>query len=858
MIITYTKSEIIRYSYLNRFPDQFVDDKKKLTNTSWIKDTMDYFANVSYSQFRKHRDTFVRNYDLMKGIIDYNDFYAREPEVKSFVDLLEADTELPSYVKHYPIINPPVNTMIGELSKRPDGRRVRAYDDDSRSEEMDNKTDIVQQLILQEGRKKIIMKAAQQGHQLTQDEEDQLTMESVQDYLTDYTSLGEEWGNHMITALKRELEMKDKNEDAYRDLLISGREFMHIYKDNSKRGFDICVENPKNVWDLTTPDRKYTRDSYAIGTVKVMEISEVIERFPEITKEEIDHLRQSLQDFGLINVRESNLFTKDVGINAIKYDTYDPLVLQERMMVEASMKENRDELQDWLGLTSNVASFGYKYAVVEAYWISKKRVGKLIYQDEDGVQQVTLVDETYKEGGPGEIDIEWGWINQWWKGLKVGPDIYHVEPFKLLDYAPIIGVRYEQKNTEVKSLVDMMKPFQVIYNVCMNQLFRLLEKEIGNVGVVNIRRVPKPKDGDGQDAVEMWEEEARKRGILFDDDSPENTKGGTSNTTMAKNIDLTRTSEIQSRYNIANLIKNECWELVGMNRQRLGASLATATATSNQNDLVQSFAQTEPYFSQHEYVMDQVYQALLDAAQHIESTKPLSTINYLSNEGEAAFIRVTGDDIKNKDLHILNTANPEDQKLFNDIRALAQPMLQNGATEYDIIGLYTTNSMRQMKKVAKTIADRKQQMIEHQQQMQQAEIQQKQKQAQDQLDQAAQQHQADTINDNYNKEQDRISKERIAIINAAGQGKSESEDLNTNQIPDVLEASKLSADQNKAKMDYDLQLRQLAQKEKELSSKREVDLEKLQVDRENQKNDIQIAKINARNRNKPAKKKPKK
>jgi len=152
MIITHTKEETIRYSYLNRFPDQFVEDSKKETNESWIKDTMDYFANVSYAQFRRHRDTFVRNYDLMKGIITYADFYQREPEIKSFIDTLEADTELPEYVKHYPIINSPVNTMIGEQAKRPDNHRVRAFDDDSRSEEMEARTDIMQQLINQEAR----------------------------------------------------------------------------------------------------------------------------------------------------------------------------------------------------------------------------------------------------------------------------------------------------------------------------------------------------------------------------------------------------------------------------------------------------------------------------------------------------------------------------------------------------------------------------------------------------------------------------------------------------------------------------------------------------------------------------------
>jgi len=105
-----------------------------------------------------------------------------------------------------------------------------------------------------------------------------------------------------------------------------------------------------------------------------------------------------------------------------------------------------------------------------------------------GNEQTILVDENYKSGTiPTQQSLEWGWINEWWQGIKIGPDIYHIKPFRLLDYCPIIGTVYEIKNTEARSLVDLMKPFQVIYNVCMNQLFELLKKEIGNVASINIR-----------------------------------------------------------------------------------------------------------------------------------------------------------------------------------------------------------------------------------------------------------------------------------------------------------------------------------------------------------------------------------
>ena len=84
-IIRYTKDATIRYAYLNIFPDQFKTDKEK-QDESWIKNTMDYFANKAYAEYVKNRDTFVKNYDLMKGILRMEDFY-QEPQVRSFTDV---------------------------------------------------------------------------------------------------------------------------------------------------------------------------------------------------------------------------------------------------------------------------------------------------------------------------------------------------------------------------------------------------------------------------------------------------------------------------------------------------------------------------------------------------------------------------------------------------------------------------------------------------------------------------------------------------------------------------------------------------------------------------------------------------
>ena len=862
-IIRYTKDATIRYAYLNIFPDQFKTEKEK-QDESWIKNTMDYFANKAYAEYVKNRDTFVKNYDLVKGILRMEDFY-QEPQVKSFTEMLTTDLQLPAYVKHYSIITTPINELVGEISKRPDTFRVKAFDDDSKAEELQFKTQILQEYVINQAKQKILEKVASEGEnpeEMDPEELDQMTMQQVQDQLDDYTSVAEKWANHVLTCQKAEFNLKEKSEDAFRDMLISAREFYHIYEDNSKLGFNIEVANPKNTWFLTTPDRKYISDptgraqgAYAAGTVQVMELSEIIESIPDLTKDEIDHLRSSLQDYGLINVRESNLGNPDAipGTDSVQYDTYDPAVLQTRMTIESEMKENNDGLKDFLGLTSNVSSFGYKYVVVRAYWISKKKIGKLIYLDEMGNEQSILVDETYKSGTiPTQESLEWGWINQWYQGVKIGPDIYHIKPYKLLNYCPIIGLVHEVKNTEAKSLVDLMKPFQVLYNVCMNQLYKLLEKEVGKVYLTSIRHVPVPKDGDAQDALDIWEMEARNRGVVFIDDSPENLKSPSS-FNQFRDIDLTRTQEIQSRYTLAQQLKNECWELIGMSKQRLGSIAASESATGVNTAVQQSYSQTEPIFVAHEYVMGQLYQSIIDAALYVESKKPQSTISYITSEGESAFVQVNGSDLRFRDLKVFLTNRPEDNQMFQEIRGLSQAVLQNGGSLHDIIELYSTKSIRQMKRVFKTLKERQEQMQDQQMQLQQQQQQQQAEQAQAALQQAQMQAEQKLANDNYQKELDRISKKEIAIIQATGFGKVESEDVNANAVPDVLEVSKLAGEQQKAAKDYQIKLAEINSKNKQASDKMALEMEKLQVARENQANDLAVAKENAKGRNKKSK-----
>ena len=428
----------------------------------------------------------------------------------------------------------------------------------------------------------------------------------------------------------------------------------------------------------------------------------------------------------------------------------------------------------------------------------------------------------------------------------MGPDIYHINPFKLLNYCPIIGLVHEIKNTEAKSLVDLMKPFQVLYNVCMNQLYKLLEKEVGKVYLTSIRHIPIPKDADAQDALDIWEMEARNRGVMFIDDSPENLKSPSS-FNQFRDIDLTRTQEIQSRYTLAQQLKNECWELIGMSKQRLGSVSASESATGTNAAITQSYSQTEPLFVAHEYVLGQLYQAIIDASLYVESAKPQSTISYITNDGESAFVQVNGTDLKFRDLKVFLTNRPEDKQMFGEIRGLSQAVLQNGGSLHDVIELYSTNSMREMKKVFKTLKDRQEQMQNTQMQQKQQELEQQAQATQAAIENAKQMQAEKLAHDDYQAELDRINKKEIALI-AAEAKSGPLTDMDTSGVPDVLEISKLQSEEAKAASDYSLKLAQIQQGNKQHADKIALENRKVDAELRNQDNDLEIAKLNAKNR----------
>ncbi len=776
------------------WPEQ-MKSKKEKEGEDWIKMNMDYFASVAFSRY-KDNQSLRKDYKLFNGEFEFND-YINNPDYQDIMNILTdspiTEIDVPQHLQHYSIINPPLNTLIGEFIKRPYKIRVEASDEESLKEKLDFRTEILKSYVIEQIKTKTKGMDPEQAQQVSEEE--------LSGRIVNYTTLAEHWGNKMLESMRTQFNFKHTSTMSFRDFLITGKQFHHFFPDNSKLGFSYKVENPSNVWYLQQRNAMTTKDCWAIGTIEVLTMGEILSRY-NLTGKEIDHLNT-------------------ISLQTLRNNEYSPLspTLPSPMdpAWQLTFESYGDFVSNDVSPNSYVFNSQYSYTVVAAYWQSKRKIFKRTYLDDQGYQQSDFVDEDYKICKEcGDIKLEKLWINQWYKGVKIGADIYiDVEPLDFSQGPPIVGLINTTRNTQGKSPLQLLKPFQITYNILINQIRELLEKEIGVVFLGDLKAVP--KDG-SDDPIEQMLWNAKERGVLMIDTSQENT-GTQTSFNQFTTVDLSRNNELTNRINIARAIKEEAWELVGITRQRLGSVLATETATGTNTALAQSYAQTEPWFMWHDMIIQEVYQTLLDIVQFIELKKPSSTLSYLNDDLEAVFLQISKSDLL-RDLFVRVRSFSEDRDMLDTLRELAQPAMQNGAELSEIADLFTANSQRSLRDVLNKIQKRKEQQYQDALGQQQAELEQKQQMFEQQMQIEEQHRREDMDNENLNKELDRQNKIQIEQLRAISNEGSYDQDGDT--ISEVNEMARIALDNSKLNFERVIRNRELDIKEKEIKSKEKI------------------------------------
>jgi len=839
----------------------------------------------------------MKNYKLAKGIIDKTDYIVEENnEMRDIVDVLTREDASALELKFYPIIPNVINVLVAEFAKRSTKLTYRAIDEFSYNEMMEQKRKMVEDTLMADAQMKIQAALLEQGLDPNSPEaQEQLNPEKLKAlpeiemfFKKDYRSMIEQWADHQHKVDVERFRMDELEERAFRDMLITDREFWHMKM--MEDDYEVELWNPPVTFYHKSPDARYISQGNWVGKVDMLTVADVIDRYGFMLTEE---QHESLEAVYPIRSAGYTIGGQNDGTfydatKSHEWNTNMPSLAyrQYTSMMAGSVYDGGDIINQILSEGEDYYDQGTAYLLrcTTCYWKSQRKVGHLTKILESGEVINEIITEDYKITDKPLYDtrlfknknkenllfgehIDWIWINEVWGGVKIGPNIpsfwgmnnpggfspiyigvdrNHIKPLKFQFKGdnslygcklPVEGAVFSDRNTKSTALLDLMKPYQIGYNIVNNQIADILVDELGTVIMLDQNSLPRHSLGEdwGKGNYAKAYVAMKNFQMLPLDTSISNTENAL-NFNHFQKLDLSQTERLMSRIQLATHFKQQAYEVIGINPQRMGQQLSQTTATGVEQAMSASYAQTETFFIQHcDYLMPRVHQMRTDLAQYYNSNRPSARLTYLTSADEKVNFEVNGTELLMRDLNIFCTTTANHRAILEQLKQMALNNNTTGASIFDLGKIVKSDTVSELTSVLKDSEQKqqaqKQQEMQQQQQMQQEQIQSQEKQKQMEID-------ANEARDEKNRQRDIL----VAEIRAAGYGAMS--DVNKNEMSDYNDAMK----EIRATEQYQEQTS--LQREKEVNrmnldtQKNQIEREKIQSQREIANKQLQIAQEN--------------
>jgi len=877
-------------------PLQFLPKNEK--DQEWAAWNLDWLEWNGLKQIRKNARRLMKNYKLAKGIIDKSDYIIEEDnEYRDIVETLTKEDYSALELKFYPIIPNVINVLVAEFAKRSTKLTYRAVDEFSYNEMLEQKRAAVEEVLLAEAQTKIVAALMQQGldpnspeAQQQMDPSQLKTLPEIEGFFKkDYRSLVEQWATHQHKVDVERFKLDELEERGFRDSLITDREFWHFQM--MEDDYNVELWNPVLSFYHKSPDARYISQANWVGKTDMFTVADVIDKFGYLmTTEQLEALEAiypirsaGYNIGGMQNDGSYYDATKthewNVNLPSLAYRQY-------TSMVSGNILEGGDVISQILseGEDYNVAGTAYLLRVTTAYWKSQRKVGHLTKVSENGEVFTEVVTEDYKVIDKPIYDtrlfknktkdnlvfgehIDWIWINEVWGGVKIGPNIpsfwgmnnpggftpiylgvekNKIGPLKFQFKGdsslygcklPVEGAVFSDRNTKSTALLDLMKPYQIAYNIVNNQIADILVDELGTVILLDQNTLPRHSLGEdwGKGNYAKAYVAMKNFQMLPLDTSITNTENAL-NFQHFQKLDLSQTERLLSRIQLANYFKQQAYEVIGVNPQRMGQQLSQQTATGVEQAVNASYAQTEVYFIQHcDYLMPRVHQMRTDLAQYYHSTKPSARLTYVTTADEKVNFQINGTDLLMRDLNIFTTTTANHRAVLEQLKSMAIQNNTTGASIYDLGKIIQSDSIADVNSALKASEEKanqlKQQEMQTQQQMQQEQLQAQAEQQKLKLDH-------DAMEAEKNRQRDVL----VAEIRAAGMGSMV--DINQNLQSDYMDAMKDIRQEQQYEDQTNLERQKEVNRNMLASEKNNIEREKMQAQREIADKQLQIAREN--------------
>jgi len=876
-------------------PLQFIPKKEK--DEEWAAWNLDWLEWNGLKQIRRNARRLMKNYKLAKGIIDKSDYIVEEDnEMKDIVETLTKEDWSALELKFYPIIPNVINVLVAEFAKRSTKLTYRAIDEFSYNEMMEQKRKMVEDTLMTDASNKIKAALLEQGLDPNSPEaQQQLAPETIKSlpeiemfFKKDYRSLVEQWASHQHKVDIERFRMEELEERGFRDMLITDREFWHFRM--MEDDYDVELWNPPVTFYHKSPDARYISQGNWVGKVDMLTVADVIDKYGYLLTEEQHEALEAIYPIRSAGytIGGQNDGTFYDATKSHEWNTNMPSLAyrQYTSMMAGSVYDGGDIINQILSEGEDYYDQGTAYLlrVTTGYWKSQRKVGHLTKIKDNGEVINEIVTEDYKVTDNPIYDtrlfknktkdnlvygehIDWIWINEVWGGVKIGPNIpsfwgmnnpggfspiyigvdkNHIGPLRFQFKGdnslygcklPVEGAVFSDRNTKSTALIDLMKPYQIGYNIVNNQIADILVDELGTVILLDQNALPRHSMGEdwGKNNLSKAYVAMKNFQMLPLDTSITNTENPLSFQHFQK-LDLEQTNRLMSRIKLAEHFKQQAYDVIGINPQRMGQQLSQMTATGVEQAASASYAQTEVYFIQHcDYLMPRVHTMRTDLAQYYHSTKPSARLSYMTSQDENVNFEINGTDLLMRELNIFCSTTANHRAVLEQLKQLAMTNNTTGATIYDLGKLMQADTVSEVNNTLKA-AEEKMQKQKQQEQQQQQEMQQQQLESQER--QKKMELDAQELRDEKNRQKDIL----IAEIRSAGMGSMV--DLNQNMQSDYLDAMRDIKDSEQFQDQMNLQREKETNRINNDSQKNQIEREKLQVQREIANKQLEIAREN--------------
>lgn len=813
-----TAEKISKYGSLDKFAEEM------LTSVEGI-------SGFSYGTFNDRNYSRAILHDLANGVLNSQDLdYVLKPYG-------ELSPRMPGELRYYDRISSKLNTLYDDEIKRPFTFRAAATDINSVNSMLKERSEMVLKMIddwiLKEIEKEqsapIQGQTQQQQPQQETPGQPPVDPRKFNEYAnTTYKSEKEISLNHMLQYLKEKLHVEEVFNEGFKDLYKSGDD---IYYTGIRNGDpSLRKVNPFNFFYDRSSETKYIEDSAWALEYRWVPASMIYDEFGDLlTDKQIEQIEQMKGDLS------SNVGFSGSGAPIQYYN-------------ENESPRLNSDYGYYIGSNCIVK-------VTHFVWKSLKKVGFISYQDLDtGEILEKVVDEKYKMNYlAGDISIKWEWINETWETTRIGKDVAvgtgpRESQYRSVDNPQKTRLPYTGISDPSMSVIGRVREMIYLYCIYMYRLEIEIAKSGGKVLLFDTAQIPR---SDGF-TMEDWLYHLKSDGIAFINSFEEGKRGSSSGQRSTFNqfqaLDLSMSQVVAQFVQILNYLDQIIVETIGVTPQKQGQIDQYESAFGTQQAVTGSNASVSYLYYSHDEVKRRVLTNLLEETK--VAWKGGKKAKFITSNLTEIILNVDDSVFIDTDFDVFMSNAEKDIRSKQFIESYAGEALKsNQARIGDILKVMNTDSISESALILenslnKIQAETQQFQLQQQQQQQQADLQKEQM--------ISDREERKMLNDNEQRQLDREYELKKAEIEAQRES-AKSSDMPVTSAPHELAAAQL--DVAKHQHEVDVNVAELRLKNKELDLKAATTAAELQVERENMKNDLQIADKNAKGRAKSSPKK---